>query len=100
MSIEVEWFDEVPNLRASVSGGILKKSSSSPIAMGRKGKQALYPVSVTHLVPVDRGVQVLVAFWVLVVGPDKDALLTCRNGEWPNASHDIGHNLPWFEQVD
>lgn len=46
-----------------------------------------------HLVPTDRFLEVAVALWVLVVGPDKDALLASWHRKGSNTSHDICNNL-------
>ncbi|KAI6760202.1 hypothetical protein HG531_013403 [Fusarium graminearum] len=52
-----------------------------------------------HLVPTNRILKVAVTLWVLVVGPNMDALLASWDGERPNTSHDIYHNLSWLEQA-
>jgi hypothetical protein len=52
-----------------------------------------------HLVPTDRVLKVTITLRVLVVGPDKDALLTSWDGERPNTSHYICHDLSRLEQA-
>lgn len=51
----------------------------------------------THLVLPDSCLEVLVALRVLIVSPDKHAILPRRYGKRPNASHDISDNLAGLE---
>lgn len=53
-----------------------------------------------YLVYGDSFLQVFVAFGVLVVGPDKDALLPCGHGKRSNARHGVGHHLAGLEVLD
>jgi hypothetical protein len=55
---------------------------------------------VTDLVLLDGGLEALEALRILVVGPDKDALLAGGHGEWPDAGHDVAHDLARLEEVD
>ncbi|KAI6754259.1 hypothetical protein HG530_012773 [Fusarium avenaceum] len=46
-----------------------------------------------------RSADVTITLWVLVVGPDEDALLTSWNSKGSDTSHDICHNLTRLEEA-
>lgn len=51
----------------------------------------------TYLVPLDNLGEVLVAVWVFVICPHKDAVLAGGHRKGPNAGHDVGHDLAGLE---
>ena len=52
------------------------------------------------LVLLDGRLETLDALGVLVVGPNKDALLARGHGKGPDAGHDIAHDLARLEHAD
>ncbi len=54
----------------------------------------------THLVPPYRIVQTRNTVRVQIVGPDEDVLLPSRDGEGPDAGHDVADGVSGPELVD